>query len=324
MIARDPRRHFTDIGALWTRPLGDCRAHRGGNKLITTSGEASKGTPAARMKRVPTAEVKRRSRQITTLFESFDPYKEMQGKIERVWITDIAADGHNLVGHTKNYVQVLVPSADGLLGSSVHACITSSTRWSVVGEVCGSIITSIRSSAVPFGSTKLKPVAKRVVTASIGNQCCSHQGGTKNCCSSFTMNKTTGGGKSQEEKIPSNDRISATSTPTNLQEPYVNGTNCSGARQACNLSTKARQRAKGIGQLDLPQDVGNADSGYQTAPPRSDPRFGGGQSVRRELDGYQESLSRCRINRALTVALMAIFIGIIWLLSCGRWGHHGS
>ena len=55
------------------------------------------GTPAARMKRVPTAEVKKRSRELTSLFESFNPYSGMEGKTERVWVTDVASDGVHLV-----------------------------------------------------------------------------------------------------------------------------------------------------------------------------------------------------------------------------------
>ncbi|KAJ7555477.1 hypothetical protein O6H91_05G040200 [Diphasiastrum complanatum] len=43
------------------------------------------GTPAARMKRVPTLEVKRRSRQLTALFESFTPYAHMKDRILKVW-----------------------------------------------------------------------------------------------------------------------------------------------------------------------------------------------------------------------------------------------
>ncbi|BBN00376.1 hypothetical protein Mp_1g28610 [Marchantia polymorpha subsp. ruderalis] len=92
------------------------------------------GTPAARMKRVPTAEVKKRSRQLTSVFESFNPYEGMEGKVERVWITDVAADGIHLVGHTKSYVQVLLPASDVLLGSNVDVKITSVGRWSVMGE----------------------------------------------------------------------------------------------------------------------------------------------------------------------------------------------
>lgn len=55
------------------------------------------GTPAARMKKVASNIVKKRSRELTAVFESFTPYVGMEGKIERIWITDIAADGNHLV-----------------------------------------------------------------------------------------------------------------------------------------------------------------------------------------------------------------------------------
>lgn len=38
------------------------------------------------------------------------------------------------VGHTKSYVQVLLPASDVLLGSNVDVKITSVGRWSVMGE----------------------------------------------------------------------------------------------------------------------------------------------------------------------------------------------
>lgn len=49
------------------------------------------------MKKVPSNVVKKRSRELTTVFESFTPYVGMEGKIERIWITDIATDGSHLV-----------------------------------------------------------------------------------------------------------------------------------------------------------------------------------------------------------------------------------
>ena len=49
------------------------------------------------MKKVPSAIVKKRSRQLTAVFESFTPYNGMEGLIERVWITDVAAAGIHLV-----------------------------------------------------------------------------------------------------------------------------------------------------------------------------------------------------------------------------------
>ncbi|XP_027353619.1 threonylcarbamoyladenosine tRNA methylthiotransferase [Abrus precatorius] len=93
------------------------------------------GTPAARMKKVPSNVVKRRSRELTNVFESFTPYSGMEGKVERIWITDIASDGVHLVGHTKGYIQVLVLAPDDMLGTSATVKITSVGRWSVFGEV---------------------------------------------------------------------------------------------------------------------------------------------------------------------------------------------
>lgn len=55
------------------------------------------GTPAARMKKVPSNVVKNRSRELTAVFESFTPYTGMEGKVERIWITDVASDGVHLV-----------------------------------------------------------------------------------------------------------------------------------------------------------------------------------------------------------------------------------
>ncbi|CAN4119690.1 unnamed protein product [Withania somnifera] len=93
------------------------------------------GTPAARMKKVPSNVVKQRSRELTTVFESFNPYTGMEGKAEKIWITDIASDGVHLVGHTKGYIQVLVIGPQSMLGTSAMVKITSIGRWSVFGEV---------------------------------------------------------------------------------------------------------------------------------------------------------------------------------------------
>ncbi|CAL5387754.1 unnamed protein product [Camellia sinensis] len=93
------------------------------------------GTPAARMKKVPSTVVKKRSRELTNVFESLTPYNGMEGKVERIWITEIATDGIHLVGHTKGYVQVLVIGPETMLGTSAIVKITSVGRWSVFGEV---------------------------------------------------------------------------------------------------------------------------------------------------------------------------------------------
>ena len=65
------------------------------------------GTPAARMKRVPTEIVKRRSREVTALAESWgEVYRGLIGPNIRCCVVDRAADGHHLVAHSKSYCQV--------------------------------------------------------------------------------------------------------------------------------------------------------------------------------------------------------------------------
>jgi len=99
------------------------------------------GTPAARMKRVPTNVVKARSREISLEVDSWtDAYTNLVGTIHRCCVVDTAADGVSLVGHNKTYAQVLLPAEapDGsgnLMGCVVEAKIISASRWSVKGQV---------------------------------------------------------------------------------------------------------------------------------------------------------------------------------------------
>ena len=57
----------------------------------------------------------------------------------KVWITDIAADGVSLVGHTKSYSQILLPggeeNVEKYMGTSAHVKVLSSSRWSCKAEI---------------------------------------------------------------------------------------------------------------------------------------------------------------------------------------------
>ncbi|CAI9778166.1 unnamed protein product [Fraxinus pennsylvanica] len=57
--------------------------------------------------------------------------KDENGKVERMWITEIATDGTHLVAHSKGYIQVLVVGQESMLGTSTIVKITS------VGRCCG-------------------------------------------------------------------------------------------------------------------------------------------------------------------------------------------
>jgi threonylcarbamoyladenosine tRNA methylthiotransferase CDKAL1 len=111
------------------------------------------GTPAARMKRVDTKEVKRRSRELTAYVESYSPHAHLLNTTQRVWVTDVAKDGVSLVGHTKSYEQVLLRldvddenaktktsrkellARHPLMGRSATVRITEVARWHAVGEI---------------------------------------------------------------------------------------------------------------------------------------------------------------------------------------------
>lgn len=99
------------------------------------------GTPAARMRKVPTDIVKARSREITAEVEAWtDSYAGMVGSAQRCCVVEFAADGVSLVAHTKSYTQVLLPAEapDGsgsVMGCVVEARITWAGRWSVKGVV---------------------------------------------------------------------------------------------------------------------------------------------------------------------------------------------
>ncbi|GFP81389.1 threonylcarbamoyladenosine tRNA methylthiotransferase [Phtheirospermum japonicum] len=128
------------------------------------------GTPAARMKKVPSNVVKKRSRELTTVFESFTPY----------------------VGHTKGYVQVLVVGSESMLGTSAMAKITSVGRWSVFGEV----IEILSENANP---------CKNRDSVEEEHSCCDSK---ETCCSTETETTcacglTSGCGGQTEEKIVS-------------------------------------------------------------------------------------------------------------------------
>ena len=94
------------------------------------------GTPAARWPQVEKSVAKQRTKQMSELFRSYRTYDYLIGREEDVLIAERAFDGKFLVGHTKSYVQVLIPDQPGLLGKMVRCKITGSpTKFSVNGTI---------------------------------------------------------------------------------------------------------------------------------------------------------------------------------------------
>ncbi|KAI4472215.1 radical sam protein [Holotrichia oblita] len=92
------------------------------------------GTPAALMPRIPAQEVKMRTRTLTDLFYSYEPYGRNVGEIQEVLVTEISHDKKHYVGHNKFYEQVLLPIRDEFLGKLVTVKIVSASKFSMIGE----------------------------------------------------------------------------------------------------------------------------------------------------------------------------------------------
>uniref|UniRef100_A0A1D1YPZ1 Threonylcarbamoyladenosine tRNA methylthiotransferase n=1 Tax=Anthurium amnicola TaxID=1678845 RepID=A0A1D1YPZ1_9ARAE len=169
------------------------------------------GTPAARMKKVPSTEVKKRSRELTTVFESFSPYQGMEGQIQRIWITEIATDGIHLVGHTKGYVQVLVIAPESMLGTSADVKITSIGRWSVFGEIIEPPAVIVEEEPLPNKSSSSQ-------SSSCQEECdgCVRSIETETCCAP----KDQGG---QDAIIPHEDTKNAILGRPSTTSPRVTG-----------------------------------------------------------------------------------------------------
>lgn len=93
------------------------------------------GTPAALMKKVPADQVKKRTKRLTELFYTYEPYGHKVGQVQTVLATEISHDKKHLVAHNKFYEQVLLPMEDDLLGKEVQVKILSATKFSMMGEI---------------------------------------------------------------------------------------------------------------------------------------------------------------------------------------------
>lgn len=92
------------------------------------------GTPAAQMKRIPANLVKTRTKRLTDLFNSYEPYANRIGSEYTALVTDISHDKQYYVGHNKFYEQILLPMEENLLGKSVRVVIVSVTKFSMHGK----------------------------------------------------------------------------------------------------------------------------------------------------------------------------------------------
>ncbi|CAK9812992.1 Threonylcarbamoyladenosine tRNA methylthiotransferase [Anthophora plagiata] len=95
---------------------------------------ARPGTPAARMPKVPTQEVKKRTKRLSEYFQSYSPYNGRIGLVQDVLVTEVSHDKNHYVGHNKSYEQVLVPLKEEYLGKMIKVKIVETSKYSMKGE----------------------------------------------------------------------------------------------------------------------------------------------------------------------------------------------
>lgn len=98
------------------------------------------GTPAALLPRIPAKDVKQRTKKLTELFYSYQPYDYKIGEIQDVLVTELSHDKKYYVGHNKFYEQVLLPLNEEFLGKLVQVQIIQASKFSMIGKPTSEII----------------------------------------------------------------------------------------------------------------------------------------------------------------------------------------
>ncbi|CAI6369258.1 unnamed protein product [Macrosiphum euphorbiae] len=94
-----------------------------------------KGTPAARMPKIPTDMVKIRTKRLTELFHSYTTYDHRIGEVQEILITEEAKNGIELIGHNKYYEQVLVAKEPELMGKCIKVIVKSAKKHCLIAEM---------------------------------------------------------------------------------------------------------------------------------------------------------------------------------------------
>lgn len=114
------------------------------------------GTPAAKMHQVPAAVKKQRTKDLSQLFHSYNPYDHKVGERQRVLVTEESFDCNYYVAHNPFYEQVLVPKDPVLMGKMVEVNIYEAGKHFMKGQPV--------SDARVYTASITRPLAKGEVS----------------------------------------------------------------------------------------------------------------------------------------------------------------
>ncbi|XP_075389475.1 threonylcarbamoyladenosine tRNA methylthiotransferase [Tenrec ecaudatus] len=127
------------------------------------------GTPAAKMEQVPAQVKKQRTKDLSRIFHSYNPYDHKIGERQQVLVTEESFDSKFYVAHNRFYEQVLVPKNPSFMGKMVEVDIYESGKHFMKGQPA--------SDARVYTPSISKPLAKGEVsglTEEFRSRCGSH------------------------------------------------------------------------------------------------------------------------------------------------------
>ncbi|XP_070798576.1 threonylcarbamoyladenosine tRNA methylthiotransferase [Pituophis catenifer annectens] len=92
------------------------------------------GTPAAKMPQVPAQIKKQRTKELSKLFHSYNPYDHKIGERQKVLVTEESFDSKFYVAHNKFYEQILVPKNPEFMGKMVEVDIFEAGKHFMKGQ----------------------------------------------------------------------------------------------------------------------------------------------------------------------------------------------
>uniref|UniRef100_A0AAQ4S711 tRNA-t(6)A37 methylthiotransferase n=1 Tax=Gasterosteus aculeatus aculeatus TaxID=481459 RepID=A0AAQ4S711_GASAC len=114
------------------------------------------GTPAARMEQVAAHVKKQRTKELSQLFHSYNPYDHKVGERQHVLVTEESFDAQYYVSHNKFYEQVLVPKRAEFKGKMIEVDIYEAGKHFLKGRPV--------EDSKPFTASIAKPLQKGEVS----------------------------------------------------------------------------------------------------------------------------------------------------------------
>ncbi|XP_029799938.1 threonylcarbamoyladenosine tRNA methylthiotransferase isoform X2 [Suricata suricatta] len=114
------------------------------------------GTPAAKMPQVPAQVKKQRTRDLSRVFHSYNPYDHKIGQRQQVLVTEESFDSKFYVAHNRFYEQVLVPKDPTFMGKMIEVDIYEAGKHFMKGQPA--------SDARVYTPSISKPLAKGEVS----------------------------------------------------------------------------------------------------------------------------------------------------------------